>query len=62
MSYKIYIYALMLFVSVFAVSGINFDGIIKKNRIFEAKLLVVLLIMTLTYLSSNLVISFVELT
>ena len=62
MSYKIYIYALMLFVSVFAVSGINFDGIIKKNRIFEAKLLVVLLIMTLTYLSSNLVISFIELT
>lgn len=60
MSYKIYIYALMLFASVFAISGINFENWFKKNRIFESKVFVILLIMALAYLSASFVIGFIE--
>lgn len=61
MGYKVYIYALMLLANVFAISGINFEGIFKKNRIWEAKAFVLLIIMALTYLSSNFIIDFVSL-
>ena len=62
MSYKVYVYALMLLASVFGVSGINFEGLVKRNRVYEAKVLVVLLILSLTYLSSSFIINFLELT
>ncbi|MBE6148795.1 MAG: DUF1146 domain-containing protein [Firmicutes bacterium] len=62
MSYKVYVYALMLLASVFAISGINFDGIIKRSKIFEARILVLLLIISLAYLSSSFIINFIELT
>lgn len=62
MSYKVYVYALMLLASVFAVSGINFEGLVKRNRVYESKTLVVLLILSLTYLSSSFIINFLELT
>lgn len=62
MSYKVYIYALMLLASVFAISGINFDGIIKRSKVFESRVLVILLIMSLTYLSSSFIINIIELT
>ena len=62
MNYKICIYIFMLFASVFAVSGINFDGIIKKAKNMEARILVIILIMSLAYLSSSFIINFIELT
>ena len=55
MSIKILVYGLMLFVSVFAVTGINIESIIKKNHIWEARFLSALLIMSLTYLSGSLI-------
>lgn len=61
MSYKVYIYAFMLFASTFAISGINFENIIRKNKIWEVRILVALLIGALTYLTSNFIISFIEL-
>ena len=61
MDYKIYVYALMMLASVFAVSGLNLHGIFKSNKVFESKVFVVLLIMILTYLSSSFIISFLEL-
>ena len=62
MNYKVYVYALMLLFSVFAISGINFNGFFKTNKLFEAKTFVILLIMALTYLSANFVIDFISLT
>ena len=61
MSYKVYIYAFMLFASTFAVSGINFENIIRKNKVWEARILAALFIGALTYLASNFFISFIEL-
>ena len=32
MNYKLFIYIISLFASIFALSGINFDGFIKTNK------------------------------
>lgn len=59
MSYKTYIYAITALLSVFALSGINFDGFIKKNKRIEAIILVVLLSIALSYLVTNFITDFV---
>ncbi len=61
MNYKIFIYALFLFLSIFIFSGINFDIIMKKNKIIEARLLVMSLSMALSYLLTNFVFDFLNL-
>lgn len=60
MNYKVYIYAFMVLVSVFALSGINFNELFKKNKYFEARVFVVLLILSLSYLASQFIICFIE--
>jgi len=62
MSYKVYIYALMLLVSVFAISGINFNELFKKNKYFESRVFVMLFVLGISYLASQYIISFIELT
>lgn len=61
MDYKIYVYGLMMLISVFAVSGLNLNGIFKNNKFYESRVFIVLLIMILTYLSSSFLIDFIEL-
>ncbi len=61
MNYKIFIYALFLFLSIFIFSGVNFDIIMKKNKIIEARLLVMSLSMALSYLLTNFVFDFLNL-
>ena len=51
------IYALSLVCSTFAVSGINFDGFIKKNHVWEARFLAVLMILGLSYVVAQFFIS-----
>ena len=60
MDYKIYIYVICIFISAYALSGINFNNVFKKNRVIEARLLVLLLSLALGYLVGSLVISFVS--
>lgn len=50
---KLMIYALSILVSTFAVSGINFDPIIKKNHIWEARFLSIIFILCLGYILAN---------
>ncbi len=52
---KLLVYALSLIISTFAISGINFENIIKRNHVNEARVLSMLLILALTYLIANLV-------
>ena len=40
MNYKAYIYIITLLISIFALSGVNFDNFIKTNKVIEARLLV----------------------
>ena len=60
MNYKILIYIFMLFVSIFALSSINYEKIIKKNKIIETKILVMTLALALAYLSTNFILAFLS--
>jgi uncharacterized membrane protein YwzB len=55
MSVKIIVYGIMSLISVFAVTGININGMFKTNHIWEARIFTTLIIMALTYLSGSLI-------
>jgi uncharacterized membrane protein YwzB len=57
---KLALYTLMLALSIYAVSGINFNGIIKTNRKFEAVFLQILLSLSLAYASSSLLLAIID--
>ena len=61
MKIKIFLYAISLLCSTFAVSGINFNGFIKKNHVWEARFLSIILIFGLSYLLTNFFIDFLDL-
>lgn len=58
MKYKALIYAINLFLSVWALSGVNFDKFMKLNKPFEARLLVLILGISFSYLVTNFIIDF----
>lgn len=58
MNYKLYIYVISVMLSIFALSGINFEKFIRKNKIIETRILVILLGFALGYLVSNFIIDF----
>lgn len=60
MNYKAYIYVITLLMSIFALSGINFDGFIKTNKALEARLLVILLSIATSYLVTNFITDFIS--
>lgn len=60
MNYKVYIYIVSVLLSAFALSGLNFDRFMKRNKPLEARILVVLLACALGYLVANFIIDFVE--
>lgn len=50
----------MLFTTTFAVSGINFTGFFRIKHEIEAKVFVALIILGLSYVASQFIISFIE--
>ncbi len=58
MDYRIYIYLITSLFAAFGLSGINFDKILKKNRYFESRILVVLLSLALGYLVTQFILEF----
>lgn len=60
MNYKTYIYIVSVFLSVFALSGINFTNFFKKNKEIEAKIFVFIVTFALAYLLGTFVIEFIE--
>ena len=61
MNYKVYIYMLMLFITAFSLSGINFNNLFKKNHIIEAKIFIMLIALSISYLASRFIIDFLNL-
>lgn len=53
MNYKIYFYAIFLFLSIYIFAGVNFEKIMKKDKIIEARLLVMVLSIAFSYLLTN---------
>lgn len=60
MNYKVYVYIVSVLLSAFALSGLNFDSFMKKNKPLEARVLVVLLACALGYLVANFIVDFIE--
>ena len=60
MNYKAFIYVITLMMSIYALSGVNFDGFIKSNKAIEARLLVILLGIAISYLVTNFITDFIS--
>ena len=60
MNYRTYIYIVSVLLSTFAISGINFTNVFRKNKQVEAKILVVMLSLALGYLVGTFIITFIE--
>ena len=60
MNYKAYIYVISVLLSAYALSGINYDGFIKKNKALEARVLVIVLSLSLGYLITNFITDFLN--
>ena len=61
MNYKVYLYCLTTFLSVFMLSGVNFEKFMRKNRVLEAKFLILSLSFALSYLLTNFIYDFINL-
>lgn len=61
MQIKLILYIFFTFLSLFGFSGINYDGFIKKGKVIEAKVLVMVLSFGFGYLLTNFVIDFTNL-
>ncbi len=55
MKVDLIIYLLSTLLCSFAVSGINFDPLIKKGHVWEARFLSIIIILSLSYLVTNFV-------
>jgi uncharacterized membrane protein YwzB len=53
MNVKILLYIFIGFVVLFAMDSLNINGIFKKNRVIQARVLYFMIFMSLTYLVTN---------
>lgn len=60
MNYKAYIYIITLLLSVFTLSGVNFEKIFRTNKVVEARVLVIIISITLSYLTTNFITDFIN--
>ncbi len=59
-NYKIILYIFFTFVSAYGLTSINFNGIIKKDKNLEVRVLVMVLSFALGYLLTNFVVDFIN--
>lgn len=60
MNYKLLVYIFNIMLCIFSLSGINFESFIKKNRIWETRILVITLSLALAYLLTCFVFEFLS--
>lgn len=58
MNYKAYLYVITVLLSAYALSGVNFDNFIKKNKALEARILVIITSLIMGYLLTNFIADF----
>ena len=58
MNFKIYLYVISVMLGAYILSGINFDKIMKKNKVIEARLLVIVLSFIIGYFITNFIVDF----
>lgn len=62
MNLKIYFYVFFVMLSAYTLTGVNFDKWMKKNKIWEARILVIILSLIIGYLLTNFIFDFFSLT
>lgn len=60
MNYKLLLYVFNIMLCMYALSGINFNSIIKTNKVIESRILVMILGFSLAYLLTNFIFDFLE--
>ena len=58
--FNAFIYIICILTSVFALSGINFNNFFKKDRVWEARVFIVLISLALGYLVGSLIIALID--
>ena len=61
MSYKIYLYVFFMLLSAFVLNGINFTNFFRKEKKLEANIFIILVCMMMSYLLTNFVTDFIDL-
>lgn len=56
--YNFLIYLIVMVIVIWAMEGLNINGIFKKNRVYQARVFYIILVFSLTYLTSNFIIGF----
>jgi len=60
MGIKVYIYIITTLLSVYTLTGINFNKIWRKDKNIEAKLFVIILSLIMSYLLTNFIVDFLS--
>ena len=61
MKYKIFLYIILTFLSIFGVSAVNYEKFVKTNKVWETRILLMLLSMSMAYLVTNFIVDFTNL-
>ena len=56
--YNFLIYLLVLAIVIWAMEGVNINSIFKKNRTYQARVFYIIVVLSLSYLASSFIISF----
>ena len=57
---KFILYILIMILVIWAVDSINLNNIFKKNRPYQARVIYIIIIFSLTYLTTNFILDFTE--
>ena len=60
MNYKMYLYVITLIMSVYILNGVHFEKIMKAGKEFEAKALFIALTIMMSYILTNFIVDFLE--
>lgn len=61
MNYKTYLYVIFVFLSIYSLSCLNYEKFIKKDKVVETRILLMLLGLALGYIITNFVFDFLQL-
>lgn len=60
MNYKVVLYVLFVFLTIFGISAVDLDKFFKKGKPLETYIFIMLIVMSVSYMATNFVINFVE--
>lgn len=60
MNYKLLVYVFNIMLCIFSLSGIHFEKFIKRDKVWETRILVMILSLILAYLLTNFIFDFLS--